>query len=54
VFAESGHFMVDLGFEHLFTGHAGLLAAESGRVAEPQQTNSSAPELLRAFWYSQS
>ena len=28
VFAESGHFMVDLGFEHLFTGHAGLLAAD--------------------------
>ena len=24
MFAESGHFMADLGFEHLFTGHAGL------------------------------
>ena len=33
VFAESGHFMADLGFEHLFTGHAGLLAPEAARVA---------------------
>ena len=24
--ASTGHFVVDLGFEHLFTGHAGLLA----------------------------
>ena len=30
VFAESGHFMADLGFEHLFTGHAGLLAGSNG------------------------
>ena len=49
VFAESGHFMADLGFEHLFTGHAGLLAAESGRVAEPQH-----PEEARfLMWMSQ-
>jgi len=26
--AESGHFRVDLGFEHFFTGHAHLLGAE--------------------------
>jgi len=26
VAASSGHFIADLGFEHLFTGHAGLLA----------------------------
>jgi hypothetical protein len=36
VFTESGHFMVDLGFEHLFTGHAGLLSAETGKVAQPE------------------
>jgi hypothetical protein len=27
VAAESGHFLADLGLEHLFTGHAGLLGA---------------------------
>jgi hypothetical protein len=49
VYAESGHFLVDLGFEHLFTGHAGLLNAESGRVAEPQH-----PEEARfLMWMSQ-
>ncbi len=29
-FAENGHFAIDLGFEHLFTGHAGLLGAHMG------------------------
>jgi hypothetical protein len=49
VFAESGHFLADLGFEHLFTGHAGLLAGENGRVAEPQH-----PEEARfLMWMSQ-
>jgi hypothetical protein len=49
VFAESGHFMADLGFEHLFTGHAGLLTADSGKVAEPQH-----PEEARfLMWMSQ-
>lgn len=34
-YAEAGHFQADIGFEHLFTGHAGLL---QGRVdsASPQ------------------
>jgi hypothetical protein len=27
VYGESGHILIDLGFEHVFTGHAGLLAA---------------------------
>jgi hypothetical protein len=41
--------MVDLGFEHLFTGHAGLLTADAGRVAEPQH-----PEEARfLMWMSQ-
>ena len=49
VFAENGHFMVDLGFEHLFTGHAGLLAMDSAKVAEPQH-----PEEARfLMWMSQ-
>jgi hypothetical protein len=29
VAASEGHFVADLGFEHLFTGHAGLLAPSS-------------------------
>ncbi len=29
--ADLGHFMVDLGFEHRFTGHAGLLGSHSVR-----------------------
>lgn len=48
-FAESGHFFVDLGFEHLFTGHAGLLAPENGRVAEPQHPE----EAHFLMWMSQ-
>ena len=49
VSTESGHFMVDLGFEHLFTGHGGLLNAESSRIAEPQH-----PEEARfLMWMSQ-
>jgi hypothetical protein len=49
VFAESGHFLVNLGFEHLFTGHAGLLTADDGRIAEPQH-----PEEARfLMWMSQ-
>jgi len=31
--ASAGHFMVDLGFEHFFTGHGGLLAP--GAAANP-------------------
>ncbi len=31
--ASEGHFVADLGFEHLFTGHAGLLA--SGAASNP-------------------
>jgi len=47
--AESGHFLVDLGFEHLFTGHAGLLAGQYESVAPPQH-----PEEARfLMWMSQ-
>ena len=48
-FAESGHFMADLGFEHLFTGHAGLLGGENGRVAQPQHPD----EARFLMWMSQ-
>ena len=33
---ENGHMEVNLGFEHLFTGHAGLLGAGKGQRATPQ------------------
>jgi len=33
---EAGHFLIDLGMEHLFTGHGNLLGARSGAAAAPQ------------------
>ena len=33
---DAGHFLVDVGFEHLFTGHAGLLASRGQPAARPQ------------------
>jgi hypothetical protein len=33
---ERGHLEAQLGFEHLFTGHAGLLGAPQARNAQPQ------------------
>jgi hypothetical protein len=36
VWRENGHFQVNLGFEHLFTGHAGLLGIQHGGRARPQ------------------
>jgi hypothetical protein len=49
MFVESGHFLADLGFEHIFTGHAGLLSAETGDVARPEH-----PEEARfLMWMSQ-
>ena len=35
--ASTGHFVADLGFEHLFTGHAGLLAP--GAAKNPFETS---------------
>jgi hypothetical protein len=31
--AESGHFLADMGFEHFYTGHAGLLGTRGARIA---------------------
>jgi hypothetical protein len=31
IVASTGHFVADLGFEHLFTGHAGLLAPDAAK-----------------------
>lgn len=33
VWREQGHFCVDLGFEHFFTGHAGVLARDGRKAA---------------------
>jgi hypothetical protein len=49
IFTESGHFMADLGFEHMFTGHAGLLSTESGHVAQPEDPD----EARFLMWMSQ-
>jgi len=41
VAAESGHFLADLGLEHLYTGHAGLLGTRGARgaPADPFETD---------------
>ena len=49
VSGESGNFLVDLGFEHLFTGHAGLLTPDSTKIAEPQHPD----EARFLMWMSQ-
>ena len=38
---EAGHFEVNLGFEHFFTGHAGLLGLRPGPKAAPQSIEES-------------
>jgi hypothetical protein len=42
IWRESGHLEVDLGFEHFFTGHGGLLGVRQIRKAPPQS-----PEEIR-------
>lgn len=56
VWKEQGHFLIDAGFEHLFTGHAGLLGFQRGRaetVKHPEETSfvavMSQPENLQAY-----
>jgi len=38
---EAGHFEVNLGFEHFFTGHAGLLGLRPGPKSAPQSVEES-------------
>jgi hypothetical protein len=35
-YAEAGHFQAEIGFEHLFTGHAGLLGTRAASMTQPQ------------------
>lgn len=53
---QEGHFQIDLGMEHLFTGHAGLLGFEDEALGEPQNDEEasflefmSQPGNLRAY-----
>ncbi|HEV2289779.1 MAG TPA: hypothetical protein VGR81_12590 [Candidatus Acidoferrales bacterium] len=42
VWRESGHFLIDAGFEHFFTGHAGLLGFDERQraaAAHPDEAN---------------
>ncbi len=48
--ASTGHFVVDLGFEHLFTGHAGLLAP--GAAKNPFDTSDHPLEETFRAWMS--
>ena len=56
IWRDSGHFSADLGFEHLFTGHAGLLGnggAAPGAPQDPAEARflmrMSQPEALREY-----
>jgi hypothetical protein len=56
IFAEFGNLAVDIGFEHIFTGHAGLLTGSSKPAAPPEDPNEarflmwmSQPEHLREY-----
>jgi hypothetical protein len=53
---EEGHFLIELGMEHLFTGHGNLLGARSGAAAAPQHSaeaeflnRMAEPERLREY-----
>lgn len=53
---ESGHFEVDFGFEHFFTGHAGLLGFRGAKKIPPESaeeerflTAMAWPEILHAY-----
>ncbi len=55
-YLEAGHFQAEIGFEHLFTGHAALLGPGAAAVAAPQHpieaaflATMSRPENLREY-----
>jgi hypothetical protein len=56
VYADAGHFLIELGMEHLFTGHGNLLGARTGPAAAPQHpaeaqflSRMAAPDSLREY-----
>jgi hypothetical protein len=50
VYGEQGHFMADLGFEHVFTGHANLLTSGPDQAARPEHPD----EARFLMWMSRS
>ncbi len=57
VLGESGHFLADIGLEHLFTGHGGLLGLRGQPLAAPGHPTEAAfldtmakPENLRVYY----
>jgi len=50
--ASAGHFSADLGFEHLFTGHAGLLAP--GAAKNPFDSSDHPVEKIFRNWMASS
>lgn len=52
-YAEAGHFQAEIGFEHLFTGHAGLLGARATPPQHPAEAEFLAvmarPDNLRGY-----
>jgi hypothetical protein len=49
IFNQSGHVLVDLGLEHVFTGHAGLLSKETTQVSRAEHPD----EARFLIWMSQ-
>ncbi|HVB86024.1 MAG TPA: hypothetical protein VNK23_05075 [Candidatus Dormibacteraeota bacterium] len=49
IWRENGHFQVLLGFEHIFIGHAGLLAS-GGRASAPPATREEAQFVEAMAW----
>lgn len=56
IWKEQGHFLIDAGFEHFFTGHAGLLGFRQGAAERSPQPDEagflemmSRPENLQAY-----
>ncbi len=48
-YAETGHFLADVGFEHLFTGHGGLLPGRNAHPTRPEHPD----EARFLLWMSQ-
>jgi len=48
IWREQGHFYVDLGFEHFFTGHAGVLSREGEK--KPPESDEEAKFLEAMAW----
>lgn len=50
VAASAGHFLADLGFEHMFTGHSGFLGAGTAPTADPLSSSEDPVEHTFRQW----